>query len=587
MEMKYLSLLHFLSRPRLQIVGALCVFAGSALYGQLVDQRITLTPGWNAVYISVAPQAGADELFKNWPVQSVSAYRSSETVGTEQLPGGLTGEYTANLPFGVWTREVPVASTLPQIPADTILVCFNTNQAPYEVVLRGQPMAPRITWRPSPPDKVIYNYVGVRLAGEVTAADYFAGAKIIHPVLKLGGMQEAHPIAFNPQRGATPWKLTDGTVVLVRTEKVSDWSGPLHVFPQDGVHFGTDEDTAQVEIRNDGTEPKTVQFDFVRSKGEMLIPTLQWKDLSNLFSTNRWVQLEPPLVKTLQTGEVWRVGLAVDRRQFPSSVQGERFGGVLKITETGGTHMKVDLPCSVDVAKIPDGFKQPPGRWPVGLWEGYAELNQVSRWSNGKSSDGLPAGGRMRIRLLIHVDEDGDAYLLQRVTVGAVKDEDGIPQQALFGPRAQIPTDFGSLTRISCAALPIGLGILPSRAGSFLGGPNSELVFSYRIGENDPSNPFHHTLHPHFDGLKADFKTPAPSGEDFENYIGAVKPERFPIGGEIGLAFDQTQDTPWEPVETATGRVRWIYTGVRREGPLRADGTFKISRISRIGRITK
>lgn len=581
------------ARParRARRVCALLLLAVAAR-AQTARQTVTLKPGWNAVYVSVAPEGGSDELFADWPVASVSAYRASGLFGTEQPPGGLSGEYTAPEPFGIWTRETPSASTLRFLPADTVLVCFNTNSAgsaAFSRDLTGRPAAPRISWSASPPGAERYQYVGVRLAEGVAGVApeaYFAGAGILPPVMRLGGLDEGRPVIY--KQPGTQSFLADGEAVLVRTEKVTDWSGPLRVSPRRGVDFGKEGQTARVEIRNDGAAAKTVEVVYAPSaSGGRRCPELLWKDESALFSTNRWAALgtDAPVVKALSTGEVWRIGLAVDRRQFGAADAGGVFGGILDIRERGGTRMLVQLPCAVAAGPVPAGAARASGTWPAGLWAGFAELTKVSRpTGDGDGADGLPAGGRMKLRLLIHVDDHGAARLLQRVSVATKRNGDGSFTRRLYGPGAQIPADFLPATRISCAALPTSLGAPGPAGGEFLGGPGAApLVFRYTIGEDDPSNPFFHPLHPQFDGLLADFRTPAPSGADFKNYIGAVKPERFPVGGEIRLSFDSDASEPWDPSETAAGSIVWIYTGVRREGPLRADGTFSLTRISRTG----
>ena len=38
------------------------------------SQNITLTYGWNAVYVEVSPEQTADELFAAWPVGHVGLY---------------------------------------------------------------------------------------------------------------------------------------------------------------------------------------------------------------------------------------------------------------------------------------------------------------------------------------------------------------------------------------------------------------------------------------------------------------------------------------------------------------------------------
>jgi len=63
---------------------------------QLVDQTVVLSNGWNAVYVSVAPQASADEVFADWPVWSVSAYNAAAFLRTASTTGGATGKAFTN-----------------------------------------------------------------------------------------------------------------------------------------------------------------------------------------------------------------------------------------------------------------------------------------------------------------------------------------------------------------------------------------------------------------------------------------------------------------------------------------------------------
>ena len=76
-----------------------------------------------------------------------------------------------------------------------------------------------------------------------------------------------------------------------------------------------------------------------------------------------------------------------------------------------------------------------------------------------------------------------------------------------------------------------------------------------------------------------DFKTPAPDGDNITNYVGSVKPELFSIGGEVQFTFAENAATVWTPSERLSGSCKWIYTGVRRDGPVVADGLFTMQRI--------
>jgi hypothetical protein len=90
-----------------------------------------------------------------------------------------------------------------------------------------------------------------------------------------------------------------------------------------------------------------------------------------------------------------------------------------------------------------------------------------------------------------------------------------------------------------------------------------------------------HPLHPQHDGLRWDFKTAAPSGDDFANYKGDVKPETFSVRNEISLAFDLNGgEAAWNPEETKSGRVTWKLTNLMRQGPITLVGDMTIKRVS-------
>ena len=168
-------------------------------------------------------------------------------------------------------------------------------------------------------------------------------------------------------------------------------------------------------------------------------------------------------------------------------------------------------------------------------------------------TDGVTAGGRMKLNVYVRVETNGTAHLLQRVTVNG--------------------------TRLSSAVLPVDLPDTPAASGTF-GATDFPLTFNYTIGATSPSNPFRHALHPLFDNKQMDFKTPAPDGDNVTNYVGSVKPESFSIGGRVEFLFNETAATAWTPVEKLSGTCKWSYTGVRRDGPVVAEGTFTMQRIA-------
>ena len=534
------------SRLPQAVAAAIAVLWTLDAAAQLVEQAISLTNGWNAVYVSVAPRQTADETFAHWPVWSVSAYNAAEFVRTGSTSGGATGESVVRAPYWMWSREAPHASTLNVLVADTVLVCFSTSSVPYQTTLRGVPAAPRIAWHASNDSASTLNPVGVRLSGTVKAIDWFAGCEALsdNTFYRLSGPDDAVP-RFRPiATGTKTAYLNDGDVVFVPGREVGEWSGPLYVMPRAGIDFGTEGTIDEMSIRNDGAAEKTVTVAYVDSADGMARPELLYRESYGESASGEWQPLTNVLVRVLSTGETWGVALALDRSRLAGTEAD--IGGVLRIEETGGTRSRTWLPVAAKDVK-------PVSVWPQGLWAANITLSKVSFYkADANRTDGVPSGGLMKLKVYVRAGADGSAHLMQRVTVNG--------------------------TRLSSAALPVDLPDTPAASGRF-GEPGSPLAFNYTIDAHSPSNPFRHALHPLFDNKQMDFKTPAPDGDDINNYAGSVKPESFSIGGRAEFSFNDSSATAWTPVEQLSGSCKWIYSGVRRDGPVVAEGTFTMQRI--------
>ena len=562
------------------------VAASAALFAHaaVVDQTVTLNPGWNAVYVGVGPDGSADEVFASWPVESVSAYNADNFRVTADTSGGLTGESTVLAPFLVWSREGH-ASTLRRLSADTVLLCCNTNSSAFTTTLRGVPAAPRIAWHTSSADET-YNYVGVRLAdpsASVSAARYFAGCPALaaNPSfyrVATSSSGEMSVVAYGggfPRVGSLSASLTDGAVLLVPGVAISDWSGPLYVSPRAGVDFGETDTRGELTIRNDGSTNKIVQIEYVASSDGIPKPDVMFSQNATIESIPTWNPFTNSVSRYLSAGETWTVSLALDRTKLAGT--GGSVGGIVRVSECepsdqGYTGFMAQVPISaLDV--------KPSVAWPQGLWLVQGRLTAVN-WqaSDERSVEGVAAGGAMPVKFYVHVDSAGKCRLLQRAVISGLANGDGTITEDLYGPDAELPAGRDYTRRLSSAVLPVDMGAVESSSGAF-GDCSAPLLFSYSIGPNSPSNPFFHALHPLFDNKKMDFETPAPSGDDISNYIGTVKPERFTIGGEVRLSFADNAGTAWSPEESLMGTCTWIYTGLRREGPVTASGAFTARRI--------
>ena len=554
------------------------LLGGVSSFAATIDVPVTLNVGWNAIYVPVGSEAKLEELFGDWPVPSISMYSAESILSTVTTAGGLTGETASRVPFLIWSKEVPAVSSLSKLVADSVLVCCNTGTTVYTGALRGVPVAPRIAWHLTEDGGDAYNYVGVRLndSAKVNAADYFAGCEAASnsDYYKLSGKSEgAYKISkMGGFSSSSVASLVDGQVVLVKGSGASNWSGPLYVTPQEGLEFGEDGTKCELEIRNDGAAAKNIKLKMIPSTTETdkaMVLLLQDKDEQVI--NPDWQELKvggTEFVKTLGTGATWRVSLALDRTKLENS--GEELGAILEIAEDGGTEMRVDIPVTA-MDKV--GVHV----WPCGLWAFDLELNKVTRYvKDTQKVEDVKAGGTMKLRIYAYVTDEGSAVLLPRVTIVGVKNSDFTVTRTAYGPGVTLPMEMDYGRRLSSAALPVDIGAVAASSDSVWG---KSVKFNYTIGTKSGSNPFRHPLHPMFDGKDANFDELTYDGDDFDNYAKTVKPELFSIGGEVNLNWEGSTGSAWSPEETTKGTCSWIYTGLMRQGPVRAAGTFTAERV--------
>ncbi len=119
-----------------------------------------------------------------------------------------------------------------------------------------------------------------------------------------------------------------------------------------------------------------------------------------------------------------------------------------------------------------------------------------------------------------------------------------------------------------------------------------ELHFSYAVAADDPVNPFLHPYHPSHDGLEADFTTPTESGDNFTNYMNAIKPELFSISNKVRLVWSEAPASGggsigWNPAESVSGTIEFAVSNLRREGPITMEGQFALRRVSKMGVLSR
>lgn len=567
---------------------ALPLVAGAA--APYTTQSLSLVRGWNAVYVEVAPDATADELFADWPVDHVGLYDPASFLATRQFgadwdSGGLSGSRMA-----LWKRGFPEASSIERIPAGSVLVTYCTNES-HSVTIRGVPAAPRTTWHVSGTNAV-HNFFGFSTTQTVDISAYLEGSPCEDVKAKAyyriaGEDPDAGPGTIEVRSWIS--NVSDGDVLLLPSDDISDWSGVLFVSPMNGIDFGQDGSKSTLTVRNDGTSPRTVSMALEQAANAaelQLSGTLPlWlhvRDADVARTNAAWSAAlsgyGPVAEKELAPGETWRMEFGLDRTAFATLAKGLPFGALLRITENGASHAKVVVPLAGETS----GVSASAAAWPGGLWVADVQFDRII--PPGGSSE-TETGGAVKLRLPIHIDANGKVRLLQRVVTAGEIAADGTYTYRLYAGSAVVPTTATMVTRISAVCLPTETPVIEAEGGTGAASSGG-IAFSFTVAADGATSILRHPLHPQHDGLRWDFSTPTPSGDDFQNYKGDVKPETFSVGNRIEMSLDLNGgEAAWNPEGTKSGTCRWTFSGLMRQGDIVLSGQMTVKRVSPVAEI--
>lgn len=554
------------------------LFIAVSASAQVVPQTITLAKGWNAFYLRVDPGVTANDFFAAWPVDHASLYDSASFLRTAQFATDSTVEPALAAAYLAWHRGLDDVSTLKNMAGDRIYVCFASNA--YSTMVYGTPCVPRMSWHPASTGQsdTSLNFFGVSMANGAT----------VFPAAYLNGLDTGYTSAQRVAGGdpaamglLDATSVRDGMVLAMDAAQISDWAGPLYLSPVGGIDFGADSSLAGFSVRNDASSNRTVSIAYARSQGPN--PTIEPPLLELLYKTssNTWETVPVSMSKSLAAGETWTLVLAIDRAQF-GGVVGTKRAGILTVGDaSGGSFFLARAPVS---AMGGEGATLEKAEWPAGLWLVDMKMDQVSQVkSDTEIEDGVAAGGKMPLRAILHVDSNGDMTLLQRILIATTENTNGTTDVSLHLSDATVPAG-SSVMRLSTVDMGVdNLQVAPD-SGTF----REQAQFSFTVAADDRSNPFRHAYHPDHDGLRWDFATPAPSGDDPSHYVGTVKPETFSVSNVLTFAWsdDAADIAVWDPDETLVGTCRWSLIGLRRQGALHVDGVFTMRRVSTVGALT-
>jgi hypothetical protein len=560
--------------------------AGGRVQAQWRDQTIPLQPGWNAVFLEVQPQPrAADAVFAGLPVESVWAWNRRFTpVQFVQDPTTLTPaqpDWLVYLP-----PNHPLSSQVSLFAIEggrPYLIRLRTNATPMNWTLRGQPVVRRSEWVSDS-----LNFVGFNLpTTSLPNFEQFFSSSTAHagqPIYRLSANGTWSAIS-SPATTA----MRNGEAFWIRTAGRSDFAGPLQLVfeQQQQLDFGRVLKEQTLVIRNNSLSTRTLTVRKLASaqpaSGEQPalagdVPLSYWD-----VAASGWRDFVGPLTKSgVPAGGEWTLRLAVRRNDMMTALArqagaGEgRYQSLLEVSDSANSARHT-------VAVAADGSAR------TGLWIGGATIKHVNQPANvSNPNQPVPTASEFQFRLLVHVDGNGQARLLQKVLQmwkdGTYKpDPAGSGNQVVDEPGRFVLVTDDSLTsqftgaalrdgepvarRFSSAAFGFRQPIAMTGAGGF-GGAGSTRTCLVPLDYDDPVNPFKHRYHPDHDNLDP----------RFEQKLGEGR-EGFTVTREVQLQFaaqdpDNLTLAGWGDNHLG-GVYRETITGLH-QAPLIVEGTFRL-----------
>jgi hypothetical protein len=481
--------------------------------------------------------------------------------------------------------------------------------------VKGRPTAPHGSWYPDS-----FNLFGAPADPDSPpTAEAFFDASPAHSEARLHALDASGRWAEITSPESFPLSAGQAYWAFCRTP--SEYVAPFTVrFEQgDGLDFGRELTDVRLYLCNHTGSRRTVTLTLRESEVPSCssapylagpVPLSYYRIEHNEIG---WVPLDAPLSVDVPPNSEHTLRLAVRRSDMvpftppagPTGRSGVIYAGLLEVADAAGFRYMVPVSSEGRTSYRLDGGELRAEDPRVGLWVGYATVDWVG--APGETPEGgreanMPRGSEFEFRLIVHVDGQLQARLVQQVTL--------MFQPGQYGPAPDNPdrrvvvepgryvlvTDDALLAQYSGAALRDGqeVGRRISTAayafprdgssrpavlnmnGTFAPMPDTafpnQLECSWTLGFDDPLNPFKHVYHPDHDNLNKHFDAP--------------KREGFDIRRSITLRFsDADPERPDDPPEwwdtEIGGYYEEIVHGVHRND-ITVTGTFRLERVSRV-----
>jgi hypothetical protein len=594
----------------------------SPAFGQWTNQTVVLRAGWNSVFLEIQPEPReCDALFAGVPVESVWAWnRHFSPVQFIQNPEELVPgqpDWLTYFPTSQLARATMNLFTLQANRAYLIKLPDNASQVSW--TFQGRPVTRRIEWLAD-----AFNFTGfhVEPVNSPTFQSFFASspAHVGQRVYRLVNGLWSLVVSPNTTR------LARGEAYWIFCRGQSTFAGPLDVTLEQGhgLDYGRVLSERTLTIRNSSSASNTFTVrrlssanppgnDYPAYAGEVPLSYFHLSVAQNQLDV-QWIPLPSQLTMALGPGQEWNLRLEARRADMaaftpPPGVSDVLYQSLLEVGNGAGSRSLVGVTARglQTFASGGAGF-QAAGAGPAavharaGLWIGSAALSRVNQPADASAPNTtVPTASEFQFRLLIHVDDSGQARLLQKVIQmwkdGTVTtDTNGLqvvdePGRYVLVTEDRFLPNFKGATlrdgeavgrRVSSAAF--GFRTPLPMSGDF-GSSSGLLQCAVPVEYDDELNPFKHRFHPDHNNLD-DTPQRQPLLVRTNNHGLRFTAESSSVRRDISLQFTAADPENLTQAGFGDSQVAGIYRetikGLHKDA-LHIQGIFRLHHASRIG----
>ncbi len=581
------------------------VVGNISLRAQWQQQTIRLNPGWNAVYIDVQPEpSDVDSVFGSFPVGSAWVWnRPGQPVEFVDDPASLVPNKPEWLTYFPTNSPAVKARNLLQISGGRPMIINLEGTKAVDLVLVGRPVSPVYKWVADG-----YNLVGFPLEDQATHTfeTLFKGvpAHAGKPVLKMNNSGQ-----WTRVLDLVAERVLPGSAYWVYSAGPSQFGGTVEATTDQGnrLSFGDTLVETRLQLGNGTGDSRSFKVNVLKSAqapiGQASVAgdvSFRYRNFSVDPTTSQglvqWINLTNAIDFVVPPSE----GLSIRLEALRSGLirnpdtSGNLFQSLLSVSDARG--YRILLPVSLTapppaaVGRLQAAAGGPPDSG-AGLWVGNVTLTDVNFTAHPSDPEKLrPAKSEFNFRVLIHLDTNGNATLLQRAMVMWRKTPDSPTSGRLVvATDEDLATRHGftgmvlrdgrlAVRRLSAPAFAFKSPIVLTAEGEFGKGIfKCSAVTPY----NDSLSPFVHRYHVDHDNIDQSTGELWPEGE--ESYTITRNIEfQFSDTDPLGAGEKNSQYVPGYGDTRLGGQYREVILGAHRR-PVRLGGIFTLQRAASVG----